>query len=370
MIPKSKANVQPILSFISIIILLLMTISCSKDDGSSEEFAYISNQKGNVLVMSLDGFSLIKEIEVGAGNRGLGITDDGQMLAVAVKSSGDLALIDLKTLKIVKRVSIGKNPEFVRVRDYKAYVSFEPAAIGGPPPKPGSKEAKKLQSQREEDGEELARVAVVDLIKMEKIAEIEGGMETEGIEFSFDNSKIVVTNEADENISVHDIDSGTLFKKIDTKELGNRPRGIKRSPTEPYYLATLEYGNRLLKISKDFEIIKDVPTGEVPYGIAFSADGKEAFVALSRGKTIQVFDTTTLEPIKEIPIGNRCWHFSFTPDEEHIITACGRSNEILIIKASSGKVVKTYSDQKMPWGIVTYPKSMGTLDAPLRKNIK
>ena len=90
----------------------------------------------------------------------------------SVKSSGDLALIDLKTFNVVKRIAIGKNPEFVRVKDYRAYVSFEPAALGGPPPKPGSEEAKKLKDQREEDEEELARVAVVDLNKMEKIVEL------------------------------------------------------------------------------------------------------------------------------------------------------------------------------------------------------
>ena len=34
-------------------------------------------------------------------------------------------------------------------------------------------------------------------------------METEGIEFSYDGTKIIVTNEADENLSVHDIRTGT-----------------------------------------------------------------------------------------------------------------------------------------------------------------
>ena len=84
---------------------------------------------------------------------------------------------------------------------------------------------------------------------MTKIFEIQGGMETEGIEFSFDGSKIIVTNEADENLSVHEIGSGLLVTKIDTTAFGNRPRGIKRSPNGDFYFATIEYGNKLLKIN-------------------------------------------------------------------------------------------------------------------------
>src|SRR5690606_20494996 len=133
-------------------------------------------------------------------------------------------------------------------------VSFEPASVGGPPPKPGSEEEKKLRQQREEEDEEPARIAVVDLKKLEKIREIEGGMETEGIEFSADGKHIIITNEADENLSVHDIETGKLVKKIDTKEHGIRPRGVKMHPSGQYYAATLEYGNKLVILDGKYNI--------------------------------------------------------------------------------------------------------------------
>jgi YVTN family beta-propeller protein len=41
----------------------------------------------------------------------------------------------------------------------------------------------------------------------------------------------------------------------------------------------------------------------LPTGIAFSADGKLAYVALSRSNTLAVIDTTTLEMVKEIEVG-------------------------------------------------------------------
>lgn len=353
-------------SILSIHLLFsLILFGCSLKENSNENYAYITNQKGNVLIMSLDDFSIVDEIDVGKGNRGLAITDDGKKLIVAVKSSNDLAIVNIKNKKIEKRIAIGENPEFVRINGNNAFVSFEPAAIGGPPPKPGSKKALELKAQREIDDEQPARIAIVDISNGTKTFEIVGGMETEGIEFSFDNKEIVVTNEADENLSVHNIETGKLVKKIETLSFGNRPRGIKRSPSGDFYLATLEYGNKLIKLSKNYEILKVVNTGLVPYGIAFSPDGKEAFVALSAGKSIQVFDTESMEPIREISTGDRCWHFTFTPDLGHIVSACGRSNEILVLETKSGKLVKRIKSTGMPWGVVTYPKSAGTLDTPI-----
>ncbi|MDA9689202.1 hypothetical protein N9V13_02125 [Betaproteobacteria bacterium] len=353
------------ITLIFVMINLLFLAGCSNSQKEGKKgFAYISSQKGNVLVMSLENFEIVSEIEVGLGNRGIGITDDGSKLVVAVKSSNDLAVVDLKTNKVTKRIFIGENPEMVRVRDGKAFVTFEPAAIGGPPPKPGSDEAKALDKKRAEEDEEEAKIAIVDILTGKKVGEIDGGMETEGIEFSYDGTKIIVTNEADENLSVHDILTGTLVKKIDTKELGNRPRGIKRSESGKFYLATLEYGDKLLKLDENFDIIEASDTGRVPYGISFSQDKNLAYIALSRGQAIEIFDTNSMKSTGKIPAGNRCWHFSFTPDNKKLIVACGRSNDVLIIDVASRSIEKRFESLKMPWGVVTYPKSYGTLDTP------
>ena len=85
---------------------------------------------------------------------------------------------------------------------------------------------------------------------------------------------------------------------------------------------------------------------------------------LAKGKALQVFDAKTFEPIRNVPTGDRCWHFTFTPDDSHILVACGRSNEVVVIDAKTLEPVKRIADKKMPWGIVTYPKAIGSLDVP------
>ena len=331
------------------------------DTVSSAGFAYVTSQDAGVSVIDLATMQVIKTIDVkAAGPRGLGVTDDGKKLIVATRENESISVIDTATGEVTQQIPVGKNPEFVRVKGNFVYISSEPSAKGGPPPKPGS-----AKVEDNEDAEEKipAKIAVVDLIKGEKVREITGGPETEGIEFSKDGKNLVITNEADNTVTVHDIASGKLLKTIQTHELGDRPRGIKISPDGNTYLATLEYGNKFMVLDKDFNLVRTVDTAETPYGIAYDSKGERIFVAANKAKVLQVFNAKTYEKIKDIPTANRCWHFSFTPDEKQILLACGKSDAILVIDAEKLEVTKQIEVKNLPWGLVTYPKSMGSLDA-------
>ena len=61
---------------------------------------------------------------------------------------------------------------------------------------------------------------------------------------------------------------------------------------------------------------------------------------------------------------DRCWHFTFSPDDSKIIAACGRSNNVMVIDAKTYEVLKDIPVPGMPWGVVAYPKAMGSLDQP------
>ncbi len=327
---------------------------------ASTGLAYVTSQDAGVSVINLATMQVVKQIDVkAAGPRGLGVTDDGKKLIVATRENESISVIDTATGEVTQQIEVGKNPEFVRVNGNFAYISSEPSAKGGPPPKPGDKAAK----EDDDDGEKIpAKIAVVDLIKGEKVREITGGPETEGIEFSADGKNLVITNEADNTVTVHNIEDGSLVKTIHTHELGDRPRGIKVSPDGNTYLATLEYGNKFMVLDKDFNVVRTVDTAETPYGISFDKAGDRIFVAANKAKILQVFDAKTYEKIKDIPTANRCWHFSFTPDDKQILLACGKSDAVLVIDAEKLEVTKQIEVKNLPWGLVTYPKSMGSLD--------
>jgi YVTN family beta-propeller protein len=337
--------------------------------------AYVSNQEGGISIIDLAKMEVTGEYAVGGKvPRGLGVTDDGKTLVVAVRETGDIALIDTASGKVTKRVKIGKNPEFVRVRGNMAFVSFEPTSKLGPPPKPGAekKDDDKKEGGKEgghghddddDDDKEPAKVAVIDLKKGKVIRNIVGGPETEGIEFTADGKRLVVTNEADNTLTLHDIKTGKLLKKVNVEKHGARPRGIKLSPDGKTFIATLEFGNNFLVLDDKLNPVRTVATGQTPYGVAFDAKGERLFVATARAKALEVFDAKTFTKIKDVPLdAERCWHFTFTPDEKQILVACGRSDAVVVVDAQKLEVTGKIEDKKLPWGVVTFPRAMGSLD--------
>lgn len=327
--------------------------------------AYVSNQDGGVAVIDLNTHTSKATIDVKAeGPRGLGISDDGKLLIVATRENGSISLIDTKTNTVIKQIPVGENPEFVRVRGNFAFVSYEPSSTGGPPPAPGSAAAIAAEKEKAGEVEEPARIGIVDLKLGKKVREIVGGPETEGIEFSQDGKQLIITNEADNTVTVHNIKTGKLVKTIATHKYGDRPRGVKISPDGNTYLVTLEYGDKFMVLDKQFKVLRTVDTGATPYGIAYDRKGERIYVAANKAKTLEVYDAKTFAKINSVATGNRCWHFTFTPDDKEILLACGKSDAVLVIDAEKLEVTKKIEDKKTPWGIVTYPKSMGSLDQP------
>lgn len=331
------------------------TKSITANDGKG--VAYVSNQNGAVTVIDLATMETIGTLDVQAsGPRGIGITSDGKLLVTANKGNENVSVIDTASGKVVRQITIGKNPEFVRVLDNMAYVTYEPSSKGGPPVA-GAKD--------DDDDDDLpGHIAIVDIINGTVVHDIVGKPETEGLEFSPDGSKLIVTNESDNSITVHDRKTGKLLDSISVAKFGERPRGIKISPDGKTYVSTLELSNKLLILDSDLKPLRTVDTGESPYGVAFDSAGKYLYVAASRSGLLQVFDAKTFDKVKDIPTGKRCWHFTFTPDEKDILLACGKSDEVVVVDVDKQEQVKQIGDKQMPWGIVTYPKSMGSLDKP------
>lgn len=340
--------------------LLALALS-SPAPAQTAGLAYISNQNGGINVLDLATLEPAGSFGVGAkGPRGLGVTADGKYLVTANKDDANVSIIDLATRQVVHHVKIGKNPEFVRVLGDRAFVTYEPSSKGGPPPKPGS-----VATHDDDDDDEVpARIAIIDVRKGKLLKEITSGPETEGIEFTPDGKRMIVTNEADNTITVHDIASGKLLKTVPTGKYGERPRGIKVSPDGKRYVATLEFGNKFLVLDDQLDPVRTVDTGKTPYGIAFDRSGQRIFVAASRENTLQVFDARSFAKIKAIPTGERCWHFTFTPDDRQLLLTCGRSDEVIVIDTARLEVTRRIANKGMPWGIVTYPKAFGSLDQP------
>ena len=322
--------------------------------------AYVTSEKAGVGVIDLGSMTLTKTLPVGTdGPRGLSLSADGALLLVANKNTGDLAVIDTASGQVVRRVKIGKNPEYVRVHNGYAYVTYEPAGSGGPAAGTG-----RAGAAGDDDADSPpAEIAIVDMKRWQVVRSVTSGHETEGIEFSRDGNTMLVTNEGDDTVSVYHARTGAPIRTVKLAK-GGRPRGIRLSPDGKRYIVTLESSNKFVVIdARTLQVTKTVDTKLGPYGVAFDPDGKRLFVAAARDKTIQVFDGNSYAHVADVPVGQRCWHFSFTPDGAKLLAACGRSDAVYVLDAQNYQPIKQIDELPLAWGIVTYPHSDGSIES-------
>ncbi len=323
--------------------------------------AYVSEEEGGISVIDLSTLKVVRRVGPSdLAPRGLAVTFDGKYLITSNKNTRDGAVFRTRDLRLLRRIHIGEGPEFIKINPAGNWVfaTFEPSSEGGPP---GA--AKAGASGDEENGPpaQIASFHVGDWVPGPVST---AGQETEGIEFSRDGKLMLVANESQETIGVFDEASGRHLRDVDLKTYGIRPRGLKVSPLGNEYAVTMESSGTLLTMDANFNLIKSVPTAAKPYGVAFDRAGKHIFVSAAQAGKLQVFSADSLQLLAEAPTGKRCWHFTFTPDDSKILLACGRSNNVVVIDANSYKPVATIEGFKLPWGIVTYPRSYGSLGLP------
>lgn len=325
--------------------------------------AYVSEEEGGVSVIDLSTLKVIRKSDTSdLDPRGLAVTFDGKYVITSNKNTSDGAVFSTPDLHLVTRIKIGESPEFIKINPAgdRVFATFEPSSRGGPPPAAG---AAKAESDDDENGPP-AQISTFHVGDWKPGPVSTAGQETEGIEFSRDGKLMLVANESQENIGVFDEATGKHLRDINLKAYGIRPRGLKVSPKGNGYAVTMEGSGTLLRMDPDFKVLKSVPTAAKPYGVAFDRAGKRIFVSSAQASKLQIFAADSLELLGEAPTGKRCWHFTFTPDDSKILLACGRSNNIVVIDANSYKPAGTIEGFKMPWGIVTYPRSYGSLGLP------
>lgn len=330
-----------------------------KNDRVPTNVAYVTEEGGKVDQIDLATMKVTRSVEPpDIAPRGEAVSFDGKYLITADQDTSDIAIFSTPKLQLVMKQHVGDSPEFVRINPAgtRVFVTFEPGSKGGPPP---------ANSNDEDDANEPpAQIASFHVGDWTPGSIATAGKETEGMEFSPDGKELMVANEAQNTIGVIDAATGAHIRDVDLKPYGLRPRGIKLSPQHNSYAVTMEASGTLVKLDMNFNVIKSVPTAAKPYGVSFDRSGKRIFVSAAAARKLQVFDAGSLKLIAEVPTGARCWHFTFTPDDSKILMACGRSNDIVIVDPNAYKQIGTIQGIHLPWGIVTYPLSYGSLGLP------
>jgi PQQ-dependent catabolism-associated beta-propeller protein len=92
-----------------------------------------------------------------------------------------------------------------------------------------------------------------------------------------------------------------------------------------------------------------------PVGIAITADGTTAFVALGPANRVAMIDTKTYKVQKYLLVGQRVWQLAFTPDQKYLFATNGVSNDVSVIDVAAQRVIKSIQVGEFPWGVAIAP---------------
>jgi PQQ-dependent catabolism-associated beta-propeller protein len=197
--------------------------------------------------------------------------------------------------------------------------------------------------------------------KNKVLAEVPVGVEPEGMGISPDGRLLVNTSETTN--MAHFIDT-TTFKILDNVLVDARPRFAEFSPDGSALWVSAEVGGTVSvidvasrRVVKRIEFaIPAVPREAIqPVGIRLTADGSRAFVALGPANRVAVVNAKTFEVEKYLLVGQRVWQLAFTPDQKMLFATNGISGDVSVVDVEALKVVKSIPVGSYPWGVVVAP---------------
>jgi WD40 repeat protein len=175
--------------------------------------AYVSEEDGGISTIDLRTMKVIRRVQPEEiAPRGIDITRDGKYVIVADKDTADASVFDSRGLRLIRRIHVGDNPEFVKLNPAGdgVFTSYEPGSAGGPP----------IAGSVDDDADKPpSHIVKYQAPEWKQELDFVAGTETEGLEFSPDEKYLLVANEAQNNIGIYDQTAGTLVRSIRSKAL-------------------------------------------------------------------------------------------------------------------------------------------------------
>ena len=326
---------------------------------------YVSDEKSNdVTVIDGADSSVVATIAVGTRPRGIHVSPDGKTVYVAVsgtpvagppdldaqgnavtkkpkqddevhvaadKSADGIAVVDVATNKVSRRIAAGSDPEeFALSKDgTRIYISNEDS--------------------------KSATVINIAAQKLEHIIPV--GAEPEGVSTTPDGRFFFVTCEAGGDVFVVDT---TSYAAVGQFKVEGRPRSLDFNADGSLGFVASESVGQLNVIDTAARKVLQtltLPPGSRPMRVRVAPDGRKIYVSNGRAGTISVIDGQSYALLDTIKVGPRPWGIAISPDGKLLYAANGPSNDVSVVDLATDKELTRVKAGTGPWGLVIVPKS-------------
>src|SRR5918995_173282 len=215
---------------------------------------------GTIFMLNTTSNEIMKEIPTEVSLQDIAIFN-GTMYASDVLGGKVLVMNANGTL--IDEINVGSRPQYMEVKPdgQVLYVT----RLGGP-------------------------LSVVDLEQKIVIKEIDSGSMPHRLFLTNEGAILFVVNTGSDTLSVIDSRKHEVIKTI---PIGDSPEYVALNPDETLAYVTNIDSNTVSIVDAD-KVVNEIPVGNGPYGIAFSADGGDlAYVSNMRGNDVSIINTTS-----------------------------------------------------------------------------
>jgi YVTN family beta-propeller protein len=256
---------------------------------------------GTIFMLNTTSNELMKEIPTEVSVQDIAIFN-GTMYVSDVLGGKVLVMNANGTL--IDEINVGSRPQYMEVRPdgQVLYVT----RLGGP-------------------------ISVVDLEQKIVIKEIDSGSMPHRLSFTNEGAILFVVNSESDTLSVIDSRKHEIIKTI---PVGDSPGHVALNPDDTLAYVTNMDSNTVSIVDAD-KVVNEIPVGNGPYGIAFSADGGDlAYVSNMRGNDVSIINTTSSNVTATISAGGTGPHqmVARKPDVEIVRTEDNNNNSSVIAR--------------------------------------
>ncbi|MEO5951708.1 MAG: beta-propeller fold lactonase family protein, partial [Chloroflexia bacterium] len=176
------------------------------------------------------------------------------------------------------------------------------------------------------------RLQVFDSSTLKEIASVDVGSGNDDLAFSPDGKRVYVSLGKGDAIAVVDV---AARKMLNTVQVGKTPHGVRVTPDGKYLLVTNTADNTIsmLSLSPEVKVENTITTGKNPFEVVVSADSKTAYVSNFLGDSIGIVDLATRKTTAYIRSGKQPAMVALDPSGKLWVANTG-SGEVWLLDAA------------------------------------